>query len=676
MGLVKYDGKRLIPAPFVNIDKRTDRTGDSTKVGTSFDITLQGKILAYKGSPDSSGVFTTGTGYPNDEDVLDTSRLASMLRKIEALRGLFGTDGHLLEIQSSDGSQPMSCNPRIVSMTFPSELWYQDADYTITLQADHVSGVANDSEETFPQYINSATESWEIQPADTIYTYSLTHSVGAVGKKFYSSSGTLDIQPWQYAQSYVIGKLGYNNEYLKTSPLFSGNQIMFSGLSPYNFKRSDTTDDLGGSYNCSESWLLASGNAVESYTMKTNHAIDDGFRTVSASIDGNIQGLYTTLEDYATGYPRALAYWNNLKGSGLLDRMHQVASGVALTTCGVNYDIQRGLISYNAEYDNRPIVNKSFDEYSIAQKYDITNYTWTYSVDGKIQGIITESEDNPTLKYNRALDQYNQLLANSGFYNRILPYTSGILNVRSTPVTNNTSFDPIGGTVQYSFEFNNRYINLSNHEYQVSSKYSRDQGFTVISINGTVQGYDLIVVSGGNIIQGSGDVLTRYNNAVNELPTALAIYNIAKNYVSGVPFPNLPVSQEYNYSPQAGTIGYAFDFSSEALPYTSGAMYESLNITDDNAVDIFAEFAIPGRIGGPYIQNMFTTSHKQRSISYECVMPIYTGNDPIVGYNSKPVVSGIIELFRPPSGYVSADQENWNFRLGRYSANKAWTYSH
>ena len=673
--MIKVDGKRLIPAPFVNIEKRMDRTGDSTKVGTSFDITIQGTIVADMGSPDSTGAFTVGTGYPANENIPDTSHLAAIERKIEAIRGLFAHDGLLLEIQSSDGSQPMACNPQVVSLSFPNELWYNTASYSVSLHADYVSGLVN-NEEHFPQFINSASESWEMQPSDTPYTYQLTHSVSAVGKKFYTGSETNTYQPWEYAQQYVMGKIGYNDSYLRTSPLFSGNHIAFSGLSPYNFRRSDTVDDLGGSYSCTETWLMSSGNTVESYSMKTSHNIDDGFKTVTASVDGTIQGLYDSLEDYPTAYARALSKWNTIKGSGLLSRINTVASGVALTTCGVTYDVLHGIITYTADYDNRPIKNKTFDEYQIAQKYDISNYIWTFSIDGKIQGTITESEDDPALKYNRALAQYQQMLSNGTFFQRLAPYTSGIINLRSIPTTNNVVFDEVAGTIQYSLEFNNRYINLANHEYQVSQKYSRDQGFTIVSINGNIQGYDLVVASGGIVHQGSGNVLDRYRNALDALPDSTTIYHLAQTYYSGlVSFPNLPVNQEYVHAPQAGTISYAYDFSTEALPYLSGAVYENLVVSDENATDVFAEFQIPGRTNGPYLQNMFTQNKKQRSVSYEVVVPIYTGNDPLAGYNNKPNATGIIELFRPSGSYITGNNETWDFKKGRYSINKAWTYS-
>ena len=58
---VMYNGKRLIPAPLVSINKEYQRSPDNTKIGTNFNLTVNGTLLAYKGSPDSSGTFWTSS---------------------------------------------------------------------------------------------------------------------------------------------------------------------------------------------------------------------------------------------------------------------------------------------------------------------------------------------------------------------------------------------------------------------------------------------------------------------------------------------------------------------------------------------------------------------------------------------------------------------------------------
>lgn len=41
----------LVPAPFINISKAYQKTGDGEIIGATYNITLSGKLLADRGSP-------------------------------------------------------------------------------------------------------------------------------------------------------------------------------------------------------------------------------------------------------------------------------------------------------------------------------------------------------------------------------------------------------------------------------------------------------------------------------------------------------------------------------------------------------------------------------------------------------------------------------------------------
>ena len=72
---LKYNGSRLIPAPLITIEQVKNVGADGTILGNVFTITANGKLVAFKGSPNSSGSFYTGTDYPPDETITDSSRL-------------------------------------------------------------------------------------------------------------------------------------------------------------------------------------------------------------------------------------------------------------------------------------------------------------------------------------------------------------------------------------------------------------------------------------------------------------------------------------------------------------------------------------------------------------------------------------------------------------------------
>src|SRR5690606_22804115 len=98
--------------------KEFRKSADGTNIGSVFLITVTGRVVAYKGSPQSDGTFWTNTGYPADESIDADARLGALLRKKEAIRQLFADEGKSFEVQSADGTSPMKCNPRVISLEF------------------------------------------------------------------------------------------------------------------------------------------------------------------------------------------------------------------------------------------------------------------------------------------------------------------------------------------------------------------------------------------------------------------------------------------------------------------------------------------------------------------------------------------------------------------------------
>ncbi len=65
---VLYDGKSLIPGPYVGFTRKIERSADGRARQRGWTITVKGKAVAFKGSPDNDGNFWTGSGYPADPD--------------------------------------------------------------------------------------------------------------------------------------------------------------------------------------------------------------------------------------------------------------------------------------------------------------------------------------------------------------------------------------------------------------------------------------------------------------------------------------------------------------------------------------------------------------------------------------------------------------------------------
>jgi len=361
MGIVSYRGQKIIPAPYVNINKTYEKTGDGQNIGSSFEIIVQGTIVAHMGSPDKNGNLWSSSGYPSDDVVGDDSKLGSILRKQEALRDLFSVDGGEFEVQSSDGSQPLKCNPVVVDISFSADIWFQLCKYSIALRATTLSVNGLDvGEDDFTEYISSAEESWQFetieeQPESELLprTYRLSHTVNAVGKSYYDETGNLTKQAWEQARNYVLPKLGFDS----TISLSSGVNNLPSYYGGYNHVRSENIDKKNGSYSVTESWLLASGTALEDFSI--NLSTDQNSALQSVSIQGEIRGLEVRNPDMTlTGSKHHYAdvKWNEVKN--LLHARAQLYTGLSLNSIPISTSEGTnpitGTKTYSYEYNNRP----------------------------------------------------------------------------------------------------------------------------------------------------------------------------------------------------------------------------------------------------------------------------------------------------------------------------------
>jgi hypothetical protein len=674
--IVSYNGSRLIPAPFVNITKSLQKTGDDRKLGTAYTIVLTGYLVSDMGSPDKDGDLHTSTSTnPADETVDSNAKLAAGERKMEALRKLFADEGKELKIQSQNDAQALTCNPKVVSIEFPSEIWFQYIRYTITLEADVVYGLTSLNDERFSQYIQEATENWDIQEGDIPLTFNVTHTLNVVGKRFYSSSGTVDYQPWEYARQYAQTIVGNDNQKFFDSLMGrdgSGGSglVSFSGYTPYNFRRNESVDEFGGAYQLTESWLYATGTAIEDYSIRVTHTNEDTTRTLIANLEGSVRGNYeyNNMWNYPGAYTNALSYFNNIVRPSVTDRIWEVASGTYFINKTVSHDRIRGTINYNYDYDNRSSGVGYTEEFSVNQSFDYTNYLTTVTIEGKIAGLLSDSETAKSIKFTKAQSRWTEVQPT--LFSRIQTYVTGIDNLRSVPARKNIVHNPDEGSIQYSFEFNNRDRNNITEDFSVTSSYDKNNGITIVGIAGSVQGLD---------ITGTGNIGERYVYALQNMPTDTEVYERALAFATGIDVSNSIITKEIVRAPNAGTISYNYTYSTEKAPCFSGALSENIVVNDDLVGDVFASIFVLGRLRGPVLQSLGAKTARRRTLGVELVMPAFTGVscDYRGGYSTKPNVATIVAGVVPTGYYQLFEEpgtESWDWRRGRYSFSRSWTY--
>lgn len=364
MSHVIFGNSRLIPAPLVEFQKSYQTDSAGIRLGSLWNLTITGTLVWFKGSPNSSGVFYTGTGFPSDENISDeNAKLGVIFRKQEAIRELFANTGMSLEFQSENATAPVRCNPRITGITFSSDIWVQRSDYVITCEADvlYIDGAPyGDNEDNFSEKISSASEEWSIETNDEQVeslslprTYVLTHNISAVGKTFFEADSSLPKLAWEQARDWVLPKLGFD----ATKILSSGVRDLPDFYSGFNNVRGETIDVAGGSYSITERFILASGTALEQFEISTNTSIDSALTTVE--INGTITGLETRNSNMTlltTRYNNAATKFTQV--SGLALTRAQSYAGISLNILPTNTVVGRnpntGIISYSMGYDNRP----------------------------------------------------------------------------------------------------------------------------------------------------------------------------------------------------------------------------------------------------------------------------------------------------------------------------------
>jgi len=408
----------LIPAPFVNISRDPIKTGDGRVIGVNFSITLTGTLLDSKGSPvarkDNSNLFdfedpsvsaslggpygefytgsTAGTGSKALSQVISTDKkMKAILRKQEAIRNLFSQDGQTIEIVPVDGDHPIKLNPRVLSINFSEGNWVERCEYTIQLEADtlYAEGFSNkrddDSDPAQPhilgsgKYISVFSEDWSIEnneqaESNTVpNTYRMTHNINATGKRHYDSNGDLVAEAWQQARDVVHSYLG--TDYPSLPPFMgSGSLCLSEKYGGFNQSRTERIDEANGTYGVVETWLLSSGNALETYNTTIRTGSQDPFITIA--IDGNITGLNTvsacdrgalatTPLPTSTAYQNAFLKYQDLTASGLFGinssvfKRANTSVGVEMNgnplSVSVASNESQGTIAYNLEFNNRPL---------------------------------------------------------------------------------------------------------------------------------------------------------------------------------------------------------------------------------------------------------------------------------------------------------------------------------
>ncbi len=708
---VLYDGNKVIPGPIVTLNKNIQTAGGGQKLGVLYDISIDGTMMSFKGSPQGGSLNTVGfggpynafwtiTGYPPDESVIANSRLKSIEKKQAALRALFATDGKWLEWQPDDGTAPLKCQPRIKSITFEEDLWYHVCKYSIKAESDYLYLTGSPEVDTpyHNELINQADESWQVEDGEVVKTFRLSHTVNAVGKRIFDATGTETQPPWMNARDFVLNRLvlGYTgastfsplagNALVNQSTVGSGSVINFSTLNPFNFSRNESINELGGSYSVTENWVLAATSGTDVYSVSVKRLSAEPYTNVDVLIQGTIKGFYHDLGDYDARNNSANYVWSQLQGVPLYNRVQSYATGTVLNVqplaAALDYSPLDGTIGYSYAFSDRLVNGDVLEEFIVAKKFNMETYMVDVGIQGKVIGRKYEADTNPKAEFVRAQTFWNTLKVSPNIYNKIInsnffPEVTGVL--RQYPSSADVDMDESQGIISYNYTFNTRKndsdVNDDDvlEEYNYGSAFNREDGKTTYTIAGTVKGLVINDPQSDPRAQKYASALNYFNSIVQ--PALLTRLNII---ASGNISYSRPVSVDIDRNPTMGVINYNFKYTNEPPPCISGSLSEVISVTDQNKagdVQVFAEIDIPGRVAGPVLQDIQTTKRKIRTLSVEIVMAPTGGCNFLTAYNSYPNVDSIVTAL-VPAGQVfkDDDSQSWSWRNGRFSRNVSWVY--
>ena len=475
-----YNGKKLIPVPTASIRVNQIKTGDKENLNYIHSIAINGVILPFKGSPNSSGQFWDQSGYPPDETLTIDKELRNIEAKQTAIRDLFAIEGKTLEFQPWDGGPEIKCNPRIIDIDFPTGQWVSECPYTITFEAPLIQyegsfGSGYLGVPLIASYnVDNVNDNWTINQNEEENFWTISRDINAKGDRVYDENGNLIKLPWEWARDFVLDQCsnGTLPSFIKfADPLISGISNNFNG---YNYSRNSNPNKRDGIFSVTEIWVATSGNTpfIESYEISRESHEDSSLTSVS--INGEIRGLSSLtitnqsnvtiptsgrkLDGANLGFSGVWSY------GGVSDKTYLRAKAlsevfdlnpVPLVETVAKRD-KMGIINYRRDYDNRPInlVSGTIIERVSVQDQFPENIYPVITVPGRPAPIIQNINANTMGKRNLSItvvmdrnkEPYKTLFSNFSNYASIpRPNVSGIIN----------SFKPNGILGYHWFESQN-----------------------------------------------------------------------------------------------------------------------------------------------------------------------------------------------------------------------------
>lgn len=225
-------------------------------------------------------------------------------------------------------------------------------------------------------------------------------------------------------------------------------------------------------------------------------------------------------------------------------------------------------------------------------------------------------------------------------------------------------------------------------DFTIEARINREDSENFVTINGTIEGLESRVYSPDfNITESKYEAAKDYWEMVADslriLPRVLEI--ASQHSITLNPLPNVKV---VTHSPSQGIISYSYDYDDSPCNCIEGSKFESIVVTDNRPVDVFASLGVIGRPQGPILQDLNTVTSFTRDVAIEITMErddeCECPSDGISNFlqfnnlNPHDQVEPIICSFQDDLEatydqiFVTNDSESWDVKQARYTRNISW----
>jgi hypothetical protein len=514
----------------------------------------------------------------------NASCLELLDRKSDQLAYALSEDRGSLVVVDGSGYTVLNVRPKVTSLNFDESQIVNHRRYSIVFEIESDYG---------SNKVREYNQTWSFQQNEDD-TIAVSHSLNAVGV-YDPVAGTTAANN---AKTFVLSRANSldktQSSFLQTPYLSALTSV--NTLTGYNHIRSENSDLVGGSYDVSETWVMASGAFKDDRTIDQSWDLGSNTTLVeTVTVNGTVQGYGdTTHEKFANavdGFENFVAPQIGFYAAGVSSRSLSKNRFAG----SVNYSLSKIPDNVDSHIETKALSRtiERQDDGSTTQSVTTSAQLRVGSSSG-IDALVDWVWSN-----NYPIDSAEP------------PFSASLSgNVETISVQR----DEIAKSISLTRSYRDQSTQNWREEWEVSRQQQVDTSLVSITINGTVFG--LAQESGTKTEVRFNHASGAYFNIVRPQIRARAVPIIPSGYCVG----SNPKNTTLGFNRQGGIITYSETYDSSFLTSNPQIRDEQIEVSFTNSADVVVEIPIPGKADGPILQDQETITGLQKSLRIQYTM--------------------------------------------------------